>query len=148
MVCGNTSSIGRYTPCDWSFSVFKANLNANALFLRVNQKGIEITLNTHKNKHPLRSNTESYGCKTHWTDSDDGDNTVFLGRKLFYLPFSVQSLREILDKSSHVLILIFCFHVEKEPDRAPAASFFRFLGHTQLDIHTWYDSSEIVIRPS
>jgi hypothetical protein len=130
------------------FPCLKQTLTQMRFSFKSTKRKSKITLNTHKNKHPLRSSTESYGCKTHWTDSDDGDITVFVGRKLFYLPFSVQSLREILDKSSHVLILIFCFHVEKEPDRFPAASFFRFLVHTQLDIHTLYDSPEIVISPT
>ena len=72
----------------------------------------------------------------------------FFGRKLFYLPFSALSVREILDKFSHVLIFSLCVYVEKQPARSPAASFFTFLDHTQLDIHTRYDSSLIAISPS
>jgi len=41
-----------------------------------------IAINTHKNKHPLRINTESYGCKTPWVDSDDSDTTAPSDRKL------------------------------------------------------------------
>jgi len=133
--------IGRF-PC------VKQTLTQTRFSFKSTDRKSKITLSTQKNEHALRSKTEIYGSKTHWTDSDVGDTTAFFGIKLFYLPFPVLSLREILDKFSHVLIFILCFSVEKQPARSPAASFFRFLDHTELDIHTWYDSSEIVISPS
>jgi hypothetical protein len=43
----------------------------------------------HKNKHPLKSNAEGYGGKTHQPDSEDSDTTASSGRKLYYYSFSV-----------------------------------------------------------
>jgi hypothetical protein len=37
---------------------------------------------THNNKHPLRSNTEGYCSKTHYTDSEDSNTMVLSGRKM------------------------------------------------------------------
>jgi len=30
----------------------------------------------YNNEHLLRSNTKGYGCKTHWTDSQNSDTTA------------------------------------------------------------------------
>jgi hypothetical protein len=43
------------------------------------------------NKHSLRSNTEGYGGKIHWTDSQNSDTTVPSGRELYHLQFSLQA---------------------------------------------------------
>jgi hypothetical protein len=92
-----------YFPC------LKQTLTQTRFFFKSTHRKSKITRSTHRNKHPLTSKTGSYGCRTHWTDTNDGDTTVFHGRELFYLPFSVLSVREILDKSSHVLIFICLF---------------------------------------
>jgi hypothetical protein len=42
------------------------------------------------NKHSLRSNTNVYGGKIHWTDSQNSDTTAPSGRELYYLQFSLQ----------------------------------------------------------
>jgi hypothetical protein len=43
------------------------------------------------NKQLLRSNTNGYGCKTHWTDSQNSDRTACSGRELYCLQFSLQA---------------------------------------------------------
>jgi hypothetical protein len=42
-------------------------------------------------KHSLRSNTKSYGGKTHETDSQNSDTTAPSGRELYHLQFSLQA---------------------------------------------------------
>jgi hypothetical protein len=42
------------------------------------------------NKHSFRSNTKSYGGKTHYTDSQNSDTTAPNGRELYHLQFSLQ----------------------------------------------------------
>jgi len=91
------------------FKGLKQTLTQTRFSFKSTHRKSKITRSTHRNKHPLTSKTGSYGCKTHWTDKNDGDTTVFHGRELFYLPFSVLSVREILDKSSHALIFICLF---------------------------------------
>jgi hypothetical protein len=39
----------------------------------------------------LRSNTEDYGGKNHWTDSQNSDTTAHNGRELYHLQFSLQA---------------------------------------------------------
>jgi len=39
----------------------------------------------------LRSNTKSYGGKTHYTDSQNSDTTAPSGRELYHLQFSLQA---------------------------------------------------------
>lgn len=48
-----------------------------------------LTLKTHKNKHPLRSNSEGSGYKIHLTDSKHSNNMASGGRKVYYLLSSV-----------------------------------------------------------
>jgi hypothetical protein len=43
------------------------------------------------NKHSLRSNTNGYGSKTHYTDSQNSDTTTPSGRGLYHLQFSLQA---------------------------------------------------------
>jgi hypothetical protein len=50
----------------------------------------EINKNSN-NEHSLRSNTKSYGGKTHWTDSQNSDTTAPSGRELYHLQFSLQA---------------------------------------------------------
>jgi hypothetical protein len=45
----------------------------------------------YNNKHSLRSNTNGYGSKTPYTDSQNSDTTVLSGTELYYLPFSLQA---------------------------------------------------------
>jgi hypothetical protein len=45
----------------------------------------------HNNKHALRSNTEGYGGKTHYTDSQNDDSTAPSVRELYHLQFSLQA---------------------------------------------------------
>jgi hypothetical protein len=92
-----------------SFGVkgLKQTLTQTHCYFQSTVRQSRITLSAHKNKHLVRSKTESYGCKTRWTDSEDGDTTACHSRKLFHLPFSVLSVRKIINMSSHVLIIIF-----------------------------------------
>jgi hypothetical protein len=39
----------------------------------------------------LSSNTNGYGCKTHYTDSQNSDTTAPGGRELYHLQFSLQA---------------------------------------------------------
>jgi hypothetical protein len=39
----------------------------------------------------MRSNTKSYGGKTHYTDSQNRDTTSFGGRELYHLQFWLQT---------------------------------------------------------
>jgi len=41
----------------------------------------------------LRSNTEGYGSKTHYTDSKNNDITAPSGRELYHLQFPLQAAR-------------------------------------------------------
>jgi hypothetical protein len=43
---------------------------------------IDNELYAYKNKHSMRSNTKGYGCKTHYTDSQNNDTTALSGREL------------------------------------------------------------------
>jgi hypothetical protein len=43
------------------------------------------------NKHSLRSDTKSYGGKTHYIDSQNSDITVPNGRELYHLKFLLQA---------------------------------------------------------
>jgi hypothetical protein len=45
----------------------------------------------YNNKHSLRSNTKSYGGKSHQTDSQNSDTTAPSGRELYHLQFSFQA---------------------------------------------------------
>jgi hypothetical protein len=47
--------------------------------------------NNNNNKHSLRSNTKSCGCKTLQTDSQNIDTTAPSGRELYHLHFSLQA---------------------------------------------------------
>jgi len=50
----------------------------------------------------LRSNTNGYGSKTRWTDSQNSDKTAPSGRELNHLQFSLQAMvRKLLDTSSY-----------------------------------------------
>jgi hypothetical protein len=42
------------------------------------------------NKHSLRSNTNGYGDKTHYNDSQNSDTPAPSGTGLYYLQFSLQ----------------------------------------------------------
>jgi len=46
----------------------------------------------YNNKHSFRSNTNGYGCETHWTDSQNSYTTVCSGRGLYDLRFSLQAV--------------------------------------------------------
>jgi hypothetical protein len=48
-------------------------------------------INNNYNKHSLRSNTNGYVGKTHYTVSQNSDITAPSGRKLYYLQFSLQA---------------------------------------------------------
>jgi hypothetical protein len=52
---------------------------------------VDNEINNNKNKHSLRSNTKSYGGKTHQTDSQNSDTTAPSGRELYDLQFSLQA---------------------------------------------------------
>jgi hypothetical protein len=60
-----------YSHCKlfWAFHVFpvqfEVKLNANILFPQIAIRLSDIAHNIHNNKHPLRSNSEGCGCKTH-----------------------------------------------------------------------------------
>jgi hypothetical protein len=48
--------------------------------------------NNNNNEHSLRSNTKSYGGKTHYNDSQNSDATAPSGRELYNLQFSLQTV--------------------------------------------------------
>jgi hypothetical protein len=53
---------------------------------------------TYNNKHLLRSNTNGYGGKTHYADSQNSDTTAPSGRELYHLQSrSWQPVRKLLD---------------------------------------------------
>jgi hypothetical protein len=43
------------------------------------------------NKHSLRNNTNGYGGKSHWTDSQNNDITATSGKELYHLQLSRQA---------------------------------------------------------
>ena len=45
----------------------------------------QTALDTDNNKHLLRSKADGYSCKTHWTDSDNGDTKQTCGSKAIQL---------------------------------------------------------------
>lgn len=44
------------------------------------------------NKHLLKSNADGYGCKTHYTGSEDSNTMTPSGKKLYYLLLSVLAM--------------------------------------------------------
>jgi hypothetical protein len=52
---------------------------------------IDNEINNNNNKHPLRSNTNGYGDKPHWTDSQNSDTSAPNGKELYRLQFSFQA---------------------------------------------------------
>jgi hypothetical protein len=69
-----------------SAAVFSISCFSNAVFLSCQQTFMQlhfsairkswIAFNVNKNKHPPKSDTEGYGCKTHWTESEGSDTIV------------------------------------------------------------------------
>jgi hypothetical protein len=53
----------------------------------------------------LRSNTNGYGGKTHWTDSQNSDTSTPSGRELYHLQFLLQApVRKLLDIALYVYL--------------------------------------------
>jgi hypothetical protein len=76
------------------FSRFwKARVIRNKKYEGVSKKfpdWVDNEINNNK-KHSSRSNTKSYGGKTHYTDSQNNGTTARSGRKLYHLHFSLQA---------------------------------------------------------
>jgi hypothetical protein len=64
-----TESSEHFMPFRCNFPESEAKFHTNALFFQIKpfayNRKLRIALNTHKNKHSLRSNTKGYGGKTH-----------------------------------------------------------------------------------
>jgi hypothetical protein len=52
---------------------------------------VDKEINNNNYKHLLRSNTQGYGGKTHYTDSQNTDTTARSGRELYHLQFLLQA---------------------------------------------------------
>jgi hypothetical protein len=65
------------------------------------------------NKHSLRSSTKGYGCKTHYTDSQNSDTTAPSGRELYHLQFSLQAASPETFGYIHVCMLSQTFVFKK-----------------------------------
>jgi hypothetical protein len=71
-----------YSHCKlfWAFHVFPMQLKLNLAQVYCSFKSAvrkcEIAHNIQDNQHPLRSNTEGCGCKTHYTDSKGSSATI------------------------------------------------------------------------
>lgn len=67
------------------------NLMEMCVFFKSSVRQLKITLNMHSSKHPLKSNTEGYGCKMYQIHSIDSITLIPSGRKLYNLQFVVTS---------------------------------------------------------
>jgi hypothetical protein len=74
---------------DAVFPSLKQNLTQMCWSFKSAIRKLQIVLNMHKNKCPLRSNAEGYGSKTHYTYIEYSNTTAPSCRKLYYLMFLV-----------------------------------------------------------
>jgi len=87
---GNNNKPSFCLKCFWhSFTKSEAKLNAVAPCFQTSHWSHESYLNNFAKKHPLRSNAEGYGCKTHSPYSEYRNARITSDRMLCYLPFSL-----------------------------------------------------------